>query len=195
MKKIAVFFCVLSMQIHALEYEKQFENDQICVGKVIIAPHEEIGLHRDVHPQVVIALKGGSITRFEADGRIIDVEIPTGMAIFREADPENELHRSKNNSSESIELITVQLKNSPPIFTKADDLSHEIAVDVKIHCPPSPELNDFVKSIPPKGNYSSTFEEWKNSFVENMTQLIRLVESEKIYNSYWTVKTDDRLSQ
>lgn len=72
---------------------------------------------------------------------------------------------------------------------------HEIAVDIRIDCPMSQELEEFVQSIPTAGNYSSPFGEWKSSFVHNMTQLIRLVESEKIRNSFWSVKTDDRLSQ
>lgn len=59
----------------------------------------------------------------------------------------------------------------------------------------STELNNFVKSIPPAGNYSSSFKEWKTSFINNMTQLIRLVDSEKVSDSFWSVKTDDRLSQ
>jgi quercetin dioxygenase-like cupin family protein len=181
--------------MQALEYEQQFENDQICIGKATIAPHEEIGLHRDLHPQVVIALKGGTITRLEANGQTTDVKFPTGKAVFREADPENEQHRSVNNSSEPVELIIIQLKNSTPICTKADEKSHEIAIDIKINCPMSIELKDFVKSVPPAGNYSSSFEEWKSSFINNMTQLIRLVESEKVFNSFWSVKTDDRLSQ
>lgn len=196
MKKIlAILMCSLSFQIQSLEYEQQFENDQICIGKVTIAPHEEIGLHRDTHPQVVIALKGGTITRLEADGRTTDVKFPTGKAVVREPDPENEQHRSVNNSSESVELIIIQLKNSTPISTKADEKSHEIAIDIKINCPMSTELKDFVKSIPPAGNYSSSFEEWKSSFINNMIQLIRLVESEKVFSSFWSVKTDDRLSQ
>ncbi len=197
MKKVllATLMCFLSFEMQALEYEKQFENDQICVAKAKISPHEEIGLHRDVYPQVVIALKGGTITRLEADGRTTDVKFPTGEAVYREADPENEQHHSVNNSSESVELITIQLKNSLPEFTKVDEKSHEIAIDIKINCPMSTELKEFVKSIPPAGNYSSSFEEWKSSFINNMTHLIRLVESEKISNSFWSVKTDDRLSQ
>lgn len=197
MKKIfTLFMCSLSFQMMALEYEQQFENGQICIGKVIIAPHEEIGLHRDVYPQVVIALKGGTITRLEADGRKTDIKFPTGQAVFREADPVNEQHRSVNNSSEPVELIIIQLKNSLPApHTKVDEKSHEIAIDIKINCPMSAELKDFVKSIPPAGDYSSSFEEWKSSFVNNMTQLIRLVESKKVFNSFWSVKTDDRLSQ
>ena len=63
--------CLVSAGVQALEYEPQFENDLICISRVKIQPQEEIGLHRDVHPQVVIALKGGTITRLEADGREI----------------------------------------------------------------------------------------------------------------------------
>lgn len=196
MKKIlAVLMCCLSFEMQALEYEQQFENDQICIAKVKISPHEEIGLHRDVYPQVVVALTGGTITRLEADGRITDVEFPTGTAVFREADSENELHRTVNNSSESVELIIIQLKNSTPIDTKTDEKSHKIAIDIKINCPMSSELKDFVKSIPPAGYHSSCFEEWKSSFMNSMTQLIGLVESKKVFNSFWSVKTDDRLSQ
>lgn len=111
MKKILVIMiCFLSFQIEALEYEQKFENDQISIGKAIMAPHEEIGFHRDVNPQVVIALKGGTVTRLEADGKKVDVNFPTGQAVYRESDPENEQHRSVNNSSEPIELLIIQLK-------------------------------------------------------------------------------------
>lgn len=111
MKKIlAVLACLLSFEMQAFEYELQFENDQVSVAKAKIFPHEEIGLHRDVYPHVVVALKGGTITRLEADGGVTDVTFPTNEAVYRESDPENELHRSVNNSSESVELIIIQLK-------------------------------------------------------------------------------------
>jgi hypothetical protein len=198
MKKIwAIFMCFLSFEIHTLEYEQQFENDQVCIAKVKISPHEEIGLHRDVYPQVVIALKGGTMTRLEADGRTTDITFPTGTAVFREADPENELHKSVNNSSESIELILVQVKNNTPsVSKKVGEISHDIAVDIRINCPESDELKNFVRSIPKSDdNYSGSFEEWKNSFKETMTQLIRLVDSEKTFNSILSIKTDYSLSQ
>lgn len=121
MKKIlAVLASFLSFQIEALEYEQHFENEQICIGKAKVAPHEEIGLHRDIYPQIVIALKGGTITRLEADGRMVDVKFPTGEAVFRDADPENELHRGINNSSESVELILIQFKNGNPWSQKSN---------------------------------------------------------------------------
>jgi hypothetical protein len=104
--------CLLTTGIQALEYQFQFENDQVCVARAKILAYEEIGLHRDAYPQVVVALQGGTITRLEADGRTVDVEFPTGIALFRPADPENQLHRSVNNSDAPIELIIIQLKNS-----------------------------------------------------------------------------------
>lgn len=194
-KLLAIFICFLTAQMQAVEYEHQFENDQISIGKVTIAPREEIGLHRDAYPQVVIALKGGTITRLETDGRTTDVQFPTGKAVFRNQDPENEQHRSVNNSSEPVELMIIQLKNRPPIDTSADEKSHEVAVEVKINCPMSAELKDFVKSIPSADNSSPSFEEWKASFINNMTQLIRLVDSEKVNNSFWSAKVDERALQ
>jgi len=103
--------CLLSLGLQALEYEVQFENDQVCVSRVKIMPKEEIGLHRDVYPQVVIALQGGIITRLEADKRV-PVEFPTAVAVFREVDPPNELHKSVNEGSDPVEIITIQLKSN-----------------------------------------------------------------------------------
>lgn len=112
MKKLLILACLALTQAKALEYEVQFENDQVCVSRVVIEPKEEIGLHRDEVPQIVVGLRGGTITRVEADGREVDVEFPTGKAVFRPVDPENELHRSENRSNAPIEIIIVQMKNN-----------------------------------------------------------------------------------
>lgn len=117
MQKVLLgFACFLTTGIQALEYQLQFENDQVCAAKAKILPHEEIGLHRDVYPQVVVALQGGTISRLEADGRTVDVEFPTGTAVFRPADPENQLHSSVNRSENPVELMIIQLKT--PTETK-----------------------------------------------------------------------------
>ena len=100
----------IGFNIQALEYEIQLENEAVNISRVKIMPHEEIGLHRDAYPQVVIALQGGVITRLEADGSTTDVNFPTGQAIFREMDPPEQLHKSVNNSSTPVELIIIQLK-------------------------------------------------------------------------------------
>lgn len=102
--------CIAAFEAQGFEYELQFENEWICVAKVKMLAGEEIGLHRDVYPQVVIASKGGTVTRLEADGSETEVCFPTGEAVFRKADPESELHRTANRSSEPIELLLIQIK-------------------------------------------------------------------------------------
>lgn len=111
MKYFLPLACLALAQSGALEYEIQFENEQVCVSRVLIEPKEEIGLHRDSMPQVVVGLKGGIITRLESDGREIDVEFPTGKAVYRAIDPEDNLHRSVNKSDDPVEMIIVQIKN------------------------------------------------------------------------------------
>lgn len=110
-----VFICglifIFSSTLRALEYEIQLENDSVSVARVKILPHEEIGLHRDANPQVVIALQGGVITRLEADGSTKDVNFPTGQAVFKDIDPPDQLHKSINHSAAPVELIIIQLKN------------------------------------------------------------------------------------
>lgn len=104
------FVCLFSFEIQAIEYEIQLENDVVSIARAKIMPFEEIGLHRDAYPQVVVALQGGIITRLEADGSTTDVAFPTGQAVFREIDPPDQLHKSVNNSSAPVELIIIQLK-------------------------------------------------------------------------------------
>jgi hypothetical protein len=93
-------------------YVKQLENDKVSVAYVKIYPQEEIGLHYDEYPQVVIALTGGIVTRLEADGSTTKVEFPTGQAVFRPSESADKMHKSLNETSMPIELIIVQLKNS-----------------------------------------------------------------------------------
>lgn len=102
--------CLFFLRIDALEYVKQFENDKVSVAYVKITPYEEIGLHYDEYESLVIALKGGIITRLEADGSKTKVVFPTGKTIFRPSETADKLHKSVNASSDSIELIIVQLK-------------------------------------------------------------------------------------
>lgn len=111
MKRLLVFICLFSFDVESLEYEIFLENDSVCVARAKIMSHEEIGLHRDAYPQVVVALQGGVITRLEADGTITNVNFPTGVAVYREVDPLDELHRSVNRSEDPVELLIIQLKD------------------------------------------------------------------------------------
>ena len=104
--------CFLSCKLGALEYEELLSHERVSIAKVKIMAGEEIGLHRDAHRQIVIALKGGTITRLEADGTTTDVDFPTGVAVFRGIDPPNELHKSVNRGTEPVELLILQLMQS-----------------------------------------------------------------------------------
>lgn len=107
---LTAILCLQTLSIQAFEYEVQLDNHQVCIAKAKILPYEEIALHRDEYPQVVIALKGGTITRLESNGTQTEVHFPTGVAVFRECDPPNDFHKSVNHSSEVIELLIVHLK-------------------------------------------------------------------------------------
>lgn len=103
---------LFSLELQSMEREIQFENQQIKVAKVKVLPYEEIGLHRDALPRIIVPLQGGTITRLETDGTTNEVTYTTGTAVYREADPAEMLHRSVNKSSEPIELIVIQFKTN-----------------------------------------------------------------------------------
>lgn len=94
----------------AVEAEVQVDNDRVTVLKIRVEAHEEIDSHRDEYPQILFSAKGGTITRLEADGSKTEVTLPKGVAVFREADPPGQLHKSINNSCKPIDMISVQLK-------------------------------------------------------------------------------------
>ena len=73
-----------------------------------------------------------------------------------------------------------------------EEQTYDIKVGIEINCPMSDELQAFMDSIPcgPDG-VCRDFDEWKNSFIDNMTMLIQLVNSEKIHNSCWSVGVEE----
>ncbi|MCI5052507.1 MAG: hypothetical protein MRY21_05160 [Simkaniaceae bacterium] len=105
MRYLPLIFAFFTLS--AFECELIYENDLALVYHVVMQPHEEIGLHRDSAPMVITALQGGVVRRLETDGREVDVEFPTGVAVYRTPDPEGEFHRSVSLSDSVIELITV----------------------------------------------------------------------------------------
>ena len=108
---IAVFLFIES-GINSLEYLKQLENDKVCVSYVKIMPQEEIGLHYDVLPQVVLALEGGVITCLSSEGVITEeVSFPTGEAVYRPKQTPAQIHKSVNRTNKPIVLIITQLKD------------------------------------------------------------------------------------
>lgn len=107
--------CLIPVLSQAMEYKVEFENDEVRVSKWMLTAGEEVGLHRDEYPHVVVASQGGTIRRFEADGSTTDVIFPTGVAVFQGTDPVDVLHRSINASDHPIEAVMVEFK---PIISK-----------------------------------------------------------------------------
>lgn len=184
------------MQMEAFEYEKQFENDQVSVTKTKIFPNEKGEFYHNCYPQIVIGLKGGTLTFLEGEKFLKKIELLADKPTYMEAQLENKFYKIVNHSSETIEFLTIQLKKSLGIDQLSKDGFYEVLFGAKLKCLMSVELKEFAKSIPLSGNYSSaTFEEWKNSFVNTMTQLIYLVESENIFDSFWFAQADEILMQ
>lgn len=102
--------CLIPFAAQALEVEKQFENEKVSVLKARLEAGEEMGLHRDEYPRIVIGLQGGTIHRIEQGGTCKEVVFPTGKAVFLEADPVGEQHRAVNRTDQAIEVVVVQLK-------------------------------------------------------------------------------------
>jgi len=72
----------------------------------------------------------------------------------------------------------------------ADEASDHIkfVVELKMDCPPSRELQACMDSIPTR--QSESFEEWRDSLVMNLKNLIALLESGKINAGAWSVQPD-----
>lgn len=68
-----------------------------------------------------------------------------------------------------------------------EEPTHSVTLEMALKCPYSMELQNLIDSIPPIDRDSPEWEEWKQSFVNNMQRLIELVESDKVGNSYWTI--------
>ncbi len=101
---------LLPFGLEALEYKVLFENQEVSFAQMKMMPGEKTGLHRDALQQIVFAIKGGTITRLEANGTTTDVHFPTGITVVRGIDPPNELHASINKGSEPIELLVLSIK-------------------------------------------------------------------------------------
>lgn len=92
-----------------MEYVKHLENEKVAVFFIKLMPHEETDYHYDKHPQVVIAVEGGTLTRLEADGSSTFIEFPTGKAVFRPSETAAKLHKTVNGTEDTIALMVIQL--------------------------------------------------------------------------------------
>jgi len=88
----------------------QFENDYIKVWKTIIMPYQPLKMHRHDCSRVVIALKGGCLTKIEETGEKSQLIFETGKAYWLAKDPPGTLHGDINTSNEPIEVMVIEFK-------------------------------------------------------------------------------------
>jgi quercetin dioxygenase-like cupin family protein len=88
----------------------QLENAHVKVWKTVLAPHEQLGMHRHDHGRVLVALKGGTMTIPHDDGGAHKLVLETGKAYWLDADPPGKLHGDANDSDRPIEVMVVEMK-------------------------------------------------------------------------------------
>lgn len=91
--------------------EPQFENEHVRAWKSIILPKQPLALHRHEKGRALIALKGGQLKVVDKDGKTLDTyNWETGKAYWLDADPPGQMHGDVNDTSETIEVIVVEMK-------------------------------------------------------------------------------------
>ncbi len=111
MNKFLIILSLIStLSAFSIDYEVQLDNSHVRVSKIGLDPYEKVGEHRDEYPHVVIAFKGGSVTRFEADGSTTVVEFPENIPVYRSIDPFDELHTTQNGDTR-LELLRIEFKD------------------------------------------------------------------------------------
>jgi hypothetical protein len=91
--------------------EPQFENEYLRVWKSIIMPKQPLNMHRHDHGRALIALKGGQLKVLDQDGKHVRTyNWESGKAYWLDADPPGQLHGDRNDTSQPIEVIVVELK-------------------------------------------------------------------------------------
>jgi hypothetical protein len=91
--------------------EPQFENEHVRVWKSIILPKQPLALHRHERGRALIALKGGQLKVVDKDGKTLDTyDWESGKAYWLDADPPGQMHGDVNDTSDTIEVIVVELK-------------------------------------------------------------------------------------
>ena len=92
--------------------EPQFENDSVKVWKSIILPNQPLQMHRHEHGRALIALTDGKLDVVNEAGETVDVyEWEAGKAYWLDKDAPDVVHGDLNKSSDTIEVIVVELKD------------------------------------------------------------------------------------
>jgi quercetin dioxygenase-like cupin family protein len=91
--------------------EPQFENDYVRAWKSIIMPKQPLTMHRHDHGRALIALSGGQLKVVDQHGKALKTHNwERGKAYWLDADPPGQMHADRNDTSDPIEVIVVELK-------------------------------------------------------------------------------------
>jgi hypothetical protein len=80
------------------------------VWKTVIAPNQPLSMHRHERGRVLVALKGGTLKIVPENGEPRLVTWETGNAYWLPADPPGELHGDVNESTETIEVMVIEMR-------------------------------------------------------------------------------------
>lgn len=67
----------------------------------------------------------------------------------------------------------------------------EVNIQIKLICPTSDELENLKNVIPENTGSPVTYEEFSHSLKINLAQLIELVDSGKVHDSFWSIYIED----
>jgi len=95
----------------AMQRIGQFENDRAVSWKSVIPPHTESTFHRHDRYRTIVAIAGGDLKTITPDGRVTVTHYESGKAYWFAPMPPGETHKDVNDTSRTIEVITVEMKN------------------------------------------------------------------------------------
>jgi len=97
-----------AVKVAPKNYSVVFENDQVRVLRVVVAPGEKTPMH--AHPaNVVIPLTDAAVRFTMTDGKTQDAKMVTGTPVWGEAGK----HAGENVGKGKVEAIIVELKGKP----------------------------------------------------------------------------------
>ena len=112
---LIVFVCALAASASAqpkpdMQRIAQFENDRAVSWKSIIPPHTESTFHRHDRDRTIVAIAGGDLKTITPDGRVTVTHYESGQAYWFPPMPPGETHKDVNDTNQTIEVITVEMK-------------------------------------------------------------------------------------
>ena len=88
----------------------QFDNARAVAWRSVIPPGTESTLHRHDRQRVIVATVGGDLKTVTPSGETTVTHYVTGNAYLQEPMPAGAMHKDVNDTSQTIELVVIELK-------------------------------------------------------------------------------------